>query len=186
MLTFCQASTLVHLLAKSSHIPGDICEFGVNAGRTSCLMAACSSKKLWMYDSCDGLPAPEGIDGIAVFRGGLAAPASAIENTFNENAVPMATLIPAWFCDLKPDQLPDKIAFAHIDADLYRSTLDALNLVYPRVSSDGIVLFHDWDTGHIPAVEKAIREFMTGKPEQIVVPRRLDGLTGQQAYFVKI
>lgn len=187
MLTFKQTATLVHLLAESAAVPGDVCEFGVNAGNTACLMASlvCQPKKLWLYDSCTGMPLPKAVDGSCLKEGDMKAMASDIEATFSRRGIPMPALIPAFFKDVKPDQLPEKIAFAHVDADLYQSTLDALALIYPRLSVGGIVLFHDWNTPHLPGMAIALTEFMADKPEEIVVPRTISGSTGMQAYFVK-
>lgn len=53
-----------------------------------------------------------------------------------------------------------KIAFAHIDLDLYDSTMAALDFVWPRLTSGGIMIGHDfeWDTGR--AAMQAYQDWM--------------------------
>lgn len=185
MQTMLQAITILRLVADTSDVPGDICEFGVNAGHTARLMASASKKKIWLYDSGRGVPQPMPIDGDYLERGAMPAAAHYVYAAFDEYQMAKPTFVEDWFCNVGPDRLPERIAFAHIDADLYQSTLDAVRLVYPRLSPGGIMLFHDWDTPHLPGVTAAIKEFMADKPEKLVIPRRFDGATGQQVYIVR-
>src|SRR5258708_40071872 len=61
-------------------VPGDIVECGVAQGGTAALLATAvrqSARTMWLYDSFEGLPTPESIDGVAAgqyvgtFRGTL-------------------------------------------------------------------------------------------------------------------
>ena len=58
-------------------------------------------------------------------------------------------------------------AFVHLDADLYKPTLAALQYFYPRLSAGGAIIIHDynhtWD-----GVRNAIDEFLPTIPETII------------------
>ncbi len=58
-------------------------------------------------------------------------------------------------------------AFVHLDADLYKPTLAALNYFYPRLSAGGVIIIHDynhtWD-----GLRKAVDEFSKTIQETIV------------------
>ena len=64
-------------------------------------------------------------------------------------------------------------AMVNIDVDLYQSTLDALEFFYPRLSSGGRLISHNYNLkdspgGNTPGVNKAFAEFFKGKTSQIV------------------
>ena len=54
-------------------------------------------------------------------------------------------------------------AFVHLDADLYEPTRNGLEFFYPRVSSGGIILIHDYNAW--PGCRKAVDEFFCSKKE---------------------
>jgi len=59
-----QLSEALHVVAhlnRTLHLEGDVCEFGVAQGATSALIAneiRETNKKLWLFDSFEGLPRP--------------------------------------------------------------------------------------------------------------------------------
>ena len=67
-----------------------------------------------------------------------------------------------------PDSVDKKLehttfAFVHLDADLYEPTRNGLEFFYPRVSSGGIILIHDYNAW--PGCRKAVDEFFRTKKE---------------------
>ena len=67
-----------------------------------------------------------------------------------------------------PDSVDKKLfqttfAFVHLDADLYEPTRNGLEFFYPRVSSGGIILIHDYNAW--PGCRKAVDEFFCSKKE---------------------
>ena len=65
------------------------------------------------------------------------------------------------------DPIKDKtFSLAHIDVDLYQSTVDCLNFFYPRMQAGGVIISHD---AHLGGVNKAFEEFFKGKPEPIIM-----------------
>ena len=67
-----------------------------------------------------------------------------------------------------PDSVDKKLehttfAFVHLDADLYEPTRNGLEYFYPRVSSGGIILIHDYNAW--PGCRKAVDAFFCSKKE---------------------
>lgn len=54
-------------------------------------------------------------------------------------------------------------SFVHLDADLFEPTKNGLEFFYPRVSSGGIILIHDYNAW--PGCRKAVDEFFCFKKE---------------------
>ena len=74
---------------------------------------------------------------------------------------------PGYFPESAKNLNKTNYAFVHLDADLYKPTLAALNYFYPKLSVGGVIIIHDynhtWD-----GLRKAIDEFVQSIPETIV------------------
>lgn len=66
----------------------------------------------------------------------------------------------AWFDDLTPEDLPEKISFAFCDGDLYGSIKTSLKLVAPKLEKQGIIIVHDYNNPELPGSSKAVDEFL--------------------------
>ena len=64
----------------------------------------------------------------------------------------------------------EKYCFAHIDVDIYSSTLLGLQYFYPRLTSGGVIVIDDFhlDPNHFPGVRQAIENFFNTKAENVV------------------
>ncbi len=62
-----------------------------------------------------------------------------------------------------------RIAFAHVDVDLYESVLDCCRFIYPRLLAGGVMLFDDYGFRSCPGARKAVDEFFADKPEAVLV-----------------
>ena len=135
-------------------------EFGVFNGSTINYISGFTENEVFGFDSFEGLPEKwrDGYDaGFFDLRGNLPR--------VRENV----RLIKGWFSDtLGPffEECKDKkVAFAHIDCDLYSSTKCILEFLKTRMKDDCIVVFdelvnypgYDGDTGEL----KAWNEFIT-------------------------
>jgi len=72
-----------------------------------------------------------------------------------------------------------KIAFAHIDVDIYVGTKEALEFLYPRMVKGGIMLIHDYPAHK--GVENAINWFLEDKEEEV----EIIGIEGRQGLICK-
>jgi hypothetical protein len=78
--------------------------------------------------------------------------------------------IPNTFIGLERKQY----AFAHIDVDLYQSTLDCCTYFYPRLTPGGILLFDEYGFTSAHGEKVAVDEYFADKPE-----RPIAFITGQ-------
>ncbi len=188
---------------EEKKIGGSFVECGVARGGCSALMALVSSeyksdRKVWLFDSFEGLPEPTFED-----------KASVIENLFRRDRsrsilkkgyclgtyeqvseLLFSTLrldkkniflVKGWFQDTLPSH-SDKIggiSFLRIDADWYESTKCCLDNLYDEVITGGYILIDDY---HLAGCKKAVDEFLEKRGTDA---KRLifDGRGG--AYFAK-
>ncbi|RPH80243.1 MAG: hypothetical protein EHM80_05790, partial [Nitrospiraceae bacterium] len=61
-----------------------------------------------------------------------------------------------WFRDTLPTAPISQLAVLRLDGDLYESTMDALNALYPKVSPGGFVVVDDYG---LPTCRAAIDDF---------------------------
>ena len=148
---------------------GDFVELGCFEGDTSLLLAEIlknnnSEKKLWIYDSFEGLPEKTTEDfseaGRDFKKGELFTTKRFVKQRFLRANLPVPRIKKAWFSELKNEDLPEKIAFAFLDGDLYESIKDSLGLVSPKLVKDGKIIVHDYNNPQLPGVSKAVDEFL--------------------------
>ena len=62
-----------------------------------------------------------------------------------------------WFKDTLPQAPIDQLAVLRLDGDMYKSTMDALIHLYPKLQSGGYCIVDDW--GNIPACKAAVEDY---------------------------
>lgn len=124
-------------------------------------------KKLWLYDSFEGLPekgeADESAAGVEFQKGALAASKRELKARFLRSGLPVPKIVKGWFNELMSEDLPERIAFAFLDGDLYESIRDCLQLVGPKMASGGMILVHDYQNPKLPGVTKAVEDWGGGE-----------------------
>lgn len=158
------------------NIAGDVVEFGCYVGTTSVPIASRlrgSGKKLYVYDSFEGLPEKTAEDqspaGLQFKPGELAASKKQLITNFKKANLPLPVITKAWFSDVTPEQVPPKIAFAYLDGDYYHSVLDPLKLIWPRLAPGAIILVDDYANEALPGAAKAVDEWLKTHPAKIRV-----------------
>ena len=120
-------------------------------------------KKLWIYDSFEGLPEKSGFDESVLgadFKGGeLFVTKREVKERFLRAGLPVPVIKKGWFSELTGEDLPRGIAFAFLDGDFYESIRDSLKLVAPRMSRGGVLVVHDYSNLALPGVRKAVEEW---------------------------
>jgi O-methyltransferase len=184
MMTVEQAVNVYHLLAQvlALDVPGDVVELGCYEGTTGIILQTTldqygSDKRLHLYDSFQGLPARSPKDGDTRFQAGDCKTAvAAVVRNFERYGVRLPTIHPGWFRDTLPGDLPDLIAFAHLDGDFYSSVRESLEHVYPRLAKGAVVVVDDYCdpaildvNNHLPGVKRACDDFFRDKPEAMNV-----------------
>jgi O-methyltransferase len=161
---------ILKLLVECLNLDGDVVEFGCYEGDTSIKMGKLiKNKRLWLYDSFEGLPEKSDADASSVgnnFKTGeLKASKNAVMKRFLHASLTKPIIKKAWFDELDPENdLPEKIAFALLDGDYYESIKISLHLVTPKMTKEGIIIVHDYRNEALPGAAKAVDEFISKNP----------------------
>lgn len=75
----------------------------------------------------------------------------------------------------------DQFVFVSIDVDLYKPTIEALNFIYPLLTSPGFMLVHDYNINRYKGATEAVKKFRDDN-KLTLVPI---GDKGGSAIFVK-
>ena len=173
---------LVKIFMSLGNVDGDVVECGVGRGKSlvnflAITLQMSNHRKLYGFDSFEGFPEP------SIFDKSKRNPQKGdwsntskrlVEQRFelagySDQFKERTKLIKGYFSDTLKDNLPQKIAFLHIDADLYQSYLDVLSESYSRLSSGAVVIFDEYGMEKWPGAKKACDEFMADKPESIIL-----------------
>ena len=193
-----ETTKIIDLARKCLGMEGDYVEFGCYKGDTSLLLAEVLKseavlvensvdnsverlgksggkpvKKLWIYDSFEGLPektdADESVMGVDFKSGELSVTKREVKERFLRAGLPVPVIKKAWFRDLTDEDVPEKIVFAFLDGDFYESIRDSLKLVVPRMSEGGVLIVHDYTNPVLPGVRKAVDEWGGAKNIKLVL-----------------
>lgn len=167
-------------------IPGDFVEAGVWRGGASILVGlwlqqhSIVDRKIWLYDTFAGMTEPEvgdvrsrdgktfdqirvdhelaglGDDGIAAY-----APLDLVKQNFQEAGLnPDSVIFVVGDVEktlLVARNLPDTISILRLDTDWYASTSAELNVLYPKLSRNGVLLVDDY--GYFEGSRRAVDEY---------------------------
>ena len=164
---------LIENLAYVLHneIHGDVIELGCNNGGMSNFFKLFldqygSDKKLYLYDSFEGLPQSDK-DKDERSWSGMKTRKDLVLEGFKANEIPPPhKLHKGWFKDLTPEDLPQSVAFAFYDGDLYESIHQSLEKTYHLVSVGGIIAIHDYGDYRFPGVKQACFDFLGDEEAQ--------------------
>jgi O-methyltransferase len=153
-------------------IPGDLVECGVWRGGASILMRAVlaaygdDTRQVWLCDSFAGVPPPDTANyqadkGIKLHKHAnvLGIPEAEVRANFDRYGLldEQVRFLPGWFKDTLADAPIEQIAVLRLDGDLYESTIQALDALYPRLSSGGFCIIDDYYA--LKACEQAVADY---------------------------
>jgi O-methyltransferase len=157
--------------AVEEGVPGDFIETGVWRGGVTILMRAVlaaydvDDRTVWVADSFEGLPAPDGerypadadLDWSDV--GVLKVDVDAVKANFARYDLldDRVQFLVGWFCDTLPAAPIEQLAVLRLDGDLYQSTMDALVALEPKVAPGGFVIVDDY--GGWPSCRAAVDDY---------------------------
>jgi hypothetical protein len=158
--TVSEAIYIIRFLHEALQVPGDICEFGVAQGATSCILGAeimSTNRRLWLFDSFEGLPAPGpkdrliddvfGLGSMRRYKGTMASPESAVLGRLEAVGFPRerTKVRKGWIKDtLLGGELPHEVAFAYVDFDFYEPIKDALMFLDGHMAPGGRIIVDDY------------------------------------------
>jgi O-methyltransferase len=154
MLGAARGRALLHLASEVRRrgVPGDLLDCGVwNGGSTILMSLGAPERRVWAFDSFQGLPAPGPSDGeqSAAFAGECVGAEAKLLEGFTCFADPSRLEVrKGWFEQTLPAAAPaiDRVALLHVDGDWYESVKVALESFYEKVSPGGYVIIDDYGT----------------------------------------
>ena len=155
---------------RRTSVPGDLIECGVWRGGTAIFMRGflkahgIVERTVWVADSFAGLPPPtlpqdEGLDLSAAKFPMLAIPLDTVRELFARYGLldDQVRFLKGWFKDTLRPAPVRALALLRIDGDLYESTWDALDALYPKVSAGGFVIIDDYHA--VRACRQAVDDY---------------------------
>ncbi len=136
-------------------------------------------REYWLFDSFEGLPSVETIDGDAAkqwqaetsgahYHNNCTAAEADARSAMGFAGINAPHVVKGWFENtLTTAQFPDGIALLRIDADWYKSTKCVLDALFPHVRDRGVVIVDDYYTWE--GCAKAVHEYLVinNRPERI-------------------
>lgn len=148
------------------NVPGDILEAGVWRGGMTIFMRGvlkamgARQRRVWVVDSFEGLPDPEkSFDSFGWKKGAMAVSLDQVRSNFLRYGLldEQVVFLKGFFNDTLPDAGIAALSVLRVDADLYESTRDVLNHLYPRLSVGGYAIFDDYQ--NLKDCQRAIDEY---------------------------
>ncbi len=141
-------------------VPGDLIETGVWRGGAAIFMRAAlkaygaKDRIVWLADSFEGFPEPEARqypqDKKITFpcADELAVSLEEVKNNIAAYGLldDQVRFLKGFFKDTLPQAPIEKLALIRLDGDLYESTIQALESLYPKLSAGGYVIIDDFNT----------------------------------------
>jgi O-methyltransferase len=139
-------------------IPGDLIETGVWRGGACILMCAIlkayriCDRKVFGADSFEGLPPPSPdrypLDKGSIYhlQRGFSVSLDEVRHNFEEFRLldEQIEFVKGWFSETLPKQAGHTWSVIHLDGDMYQSTMEALENLYPGLSLGGFIIVDDF------------------------------------------
>lgn len=175
-------------------VAGDFIETGVWRGGAVIFMRALlkaygdTSRTVWAADSFAGLPKPNASQfaadaGDTHWRwSGLAVGVEQVKHNFARYGLldEQVQFLVGWFKDTLPDAPIDKLAVVRLDGDMYESTWQAVEALYPRLSPGGFCIVDDYGS-HVSQAQRAVHDYR----EQHGITDEIVDIDGTGAFWRK-
>jgi hypothetical protein len=153
-------------------VEGDVIETGVWRGGTTILMKAIldaygeAARSVYVADSFEGLPPPDAArypadEGLDLYRcDALAVGLDEVRASFEQYGLldDRVVFVKGWFRDTLPGLVDHRWSLIRLDGDLYESTMDGLENLYPGLAPGGWVIIDDYA---IEACAQAVSDYRT-------------------------
>jgi hypothetical protein len=167
-------------------LEGDVVECGVWRGGSSMMAALALSeagerRRMWLYDTFEGMPPPSdrdvdytGASAVSALEGDVRAPGvsnnwawATLEDvqsnmTATEYPAELLRYVPGKVEETIPAQAPERICLLRLDTDWYESTRHELEHLYPRLVKGGVLIIDDY--GHWEGARGAVDEYFAERP----------------------
>lgn len=152
-------------------VPGDLIETGVCRGGAAIFMRAIlkahevADRAVWCADSFAGLPPPDAVTypqdagDRHHLSWELTVPVEEVRRNFERYGLldGQVRFLKGWFKDTLPAAPIRRLAVLRLDGDMYGSTMEALEHLYPKLSPGGWVIVDDYGTN--PPCAQAVKDY---------------------------
>lgn len=181
----CRSTYAVCRQALEEGIPGDFVECGVYAGSQAAIMARALldhhaanvnppfmrtlMRRVHLFDSFEGIPEPSSRDEEYITaghkKGTAACTLEGVKSNMKQWGIPDELLVyhQGWFAETVGDwaqRRAEGIAVLRLDADLYESTTECLEHLYPLLSPGGFLIVDDYG---LTGARQAVNDYMLSK-----------------------
>jgi O-methyltransferase len=122
-------------------------------------------RRIFVADSFEGLPKPDAKKypaekgdkhHVQIY---LSVSKEDVENNFRKYGLldDQVVFLKGWFKDTLPEAPIEKLSILRLDGDMYGSTMEALESLYPKLSSGGFCIIDDY--GAVSGCKLAVDEF---------------------------
>jgi O-methyltransferase len=139
-------------------VEGDLIETGVWRGGACIFMRAVlaaygiEDRRIFVADSFEGLPKPDAAKYPADkgdthhIHAYLAVSKDEVENNFRKYGLldNQVVFLKGWFRDTLAQAPIEKLSILRLDGDMYGSTMESLECLYPKLSSGGFCIIDDY------------------------------------------
>lgn len=159
------------LARQSRLLPGDFFECGVYKGGTARLLAEVmagngSGGQLHLFDTFEGMPTTGSMD---IHRRGDFSDTSLEQVKSFVGHADHVCFHPGFLPDTFTGLDHVRIAFAHVDVDIFQSIMDCCAFIYPRLVGGAFMVFDDYGFPTCPGARQAVDTFFSDKPERPLV-----------------
>ena len=160
---------LQQLLRLVDGVAGDTAECGVFRGAGSYLICQANGGRRMhhIFDSFEGISAPDENDGTYWKQGAFATPEDVVAQSLQDFEGHFA-LYKGWIPQRFEAVAECTFAFVHIDVDLHQPTRDSMAFFYPRMAAGGIIVCDDYGSSTCPGASQSIDAFLADKPEKMI------------------
>jgi O-methyltransferase len=179
----------------TGHVPGDFVECGVWRGGSAMVMAyslldmGIRDKKLWLYDTFQGMTQPS-LEDVELSSGENAetllraseksdkerdiwcfSPLAAVAANLQKTGYPaeQVKLVKGDVLQTLHVDTPDLISLLRLDTDWYASTKEELEVLYPKLHSGGVCIIDDY--GYWGGSKKAVDEYLESNGIRVLLQR---------------
>jgi len=164
-------------------LDGAFIECGVYRGGTALMLARMlsgSDRKLWLFDSFEGLPNSQPDKGDHYERG-------AFGDTSVEGVAKLLKPF-AGSIEIKKGWIPTsfqgaeelRFSLAHVDVDLYEPALECCRFIFPRLASGGVMIFDDYGFPSCRGERTAVDDYFAEQKRTVI------SLPTGQALVIKV
>lgn len=167
-------------------VPGDIVECGTARGGSAALMGlalqrAGDSRRLWVFDTFEGMPEANANDPdyehARHYTGSCRGELAEVRLLFDRlGLLERTSFVQGLFQDTLPRTATGPISVLHLDGDWYDSVMVCLERLYDQVSPGGIIQVDDY--GYWAGARKAVDDFF--RQRGIAPPLQYVDYSGRQ------